>query len=158
MGAGSAPPRPLLPWEGRLRGGDRGVGAWSSLIRTEGAAAGPLTRCRCLGAVVTAPLLLGAAHAKDLPLSSLFRRPGESPAPSLKGERMRRPQRAVRSAFGGLSPSGGAPVSSEPGGEPRGGTDRCGAAVPPSPPDPATTSPHTSPAPEDQARRPEREL
>lgn len=60
VGAGSAP-RPLLPGEGRLRGGRwKAVGrAWLGRIRTEGAAARRLTQCRCPGAVVTAPAPAG---------------------------------------------------------------------------------------------------
>lgn len=67
-GAGSAPLHP--PAGGRLRGGGPGGGGGAGLgsIRTEGAAAGRLTPCRCPGAAVTAPLLLGAAHVKHLPL------------------------------------------------------------------------------------------
>ena len=74
LGRRLRPAPPLAPPGGQAKGRGLGrswrAGAWSGRLRTEGAAAGRFTLCRCLGAVVTAPLLLGAAHAKDLPLWS----------------------------------------------------------------------------------------
>lgn len=107
------PAPPLAPSGGQAKGRGWGrwrrTGAWSGHIKTEGAAAGLLTQYRCLGAVVTAPLLLGGCPRQGPAsvVSSAAAAQVSPPTPSFKGARMRGPRmpRALLSG-GPLQPRG----------------------------------------------------
>ena len=161
------PAPPLAPPGGQAKGRGWGrwrrAGAWLGRIRTEGAAARRLTQCRCPGAVVTAPHLLGGCPRQG-PASVVSAAAQVSPRPPpLKVRGCTVPEsRALCLRWGGSTP---AQQSSSlrrawwGRGAGGGGADRCRAPMLPFPPAPATSPPpprRTNPV--GQARRSEREL
>lgn len=160
------PAPPLAPPGGQAKGRGWGrwrrAGAWLGRIRTEGAAARRLTQCRCPGAVVTAPLLLGGCPRQG-PASVVSAAAQVSPRPPpLKVRGCAVPESRALCLRGGLPRPSRALVFAEPGGgagAEGGGADRCRAPTLPFPPAPATSPPpprRTNPV--GQARRSEREL
>lgn len=139
VGAGSALPCPSLPGEAGLGAGQgrgRRAEAWSGRIRAKGAAAGRLTRCRCLGAPGDRAAPVGGLPTPRTCVCVSSPAVQVSPGhPSSQGARVRRLPTAARSALGGLSRPRGAQVLAEPMGVPGAGegADRCRDRVPRAP-------------------------